>query len=157
MNDNAELIERLYRAFQARDGATMASLYAPDATFSDPVFTDLRGDDIGDMWKMLCERGRDLEVRFHSVEASSDRGRARWDASYTFSVTGRRVNNSIEAELTFRDGKIATHRDSFDLYRWCRQALGLKGALLGWLPPVQNAVRRQAAAGLKAWQKKRES
>ena len=32
--------------------------------------------------------------------------------------------------------------------RWARQALGGKGLLLGWAPPVQAAIRRQAARGL---------
>lgn len=154
MSDNAELIERFYTAFQSGDGSTMASLYHPDASFSDPVFTALHGSDIGDMWQMLCERGKDLEVDFHSVEANGDHGRAHWDATYTFSATGRRVHNSIDAEFTFRDGRIASHRDRFDLYRWCRQALGLKGTLIGWLPPVQQAIRKQAAASLSAWQRR---
>jgi hypothetical protein len=30
-------------------------------------------------------------------------------------------------------------------------ALGLKGKLLGWLPPVQNAVKAQAMQGLEAY------
>ncbi|PKL96597.1 MAG: DUF4440 domain-containing protein, partial [Gammaproteobacteria bacterium HGW-Gammaproteobacteria-7] len=34
-------------------------------------------------------------------------------------------------------------------------ALGSKGRLLGWLPPVQNAIRQQAAKGLAAFQKNR--
>jgi hypothetical protein len=54
----------------------------------------------------------------------------------------------IEARFVFRDGKIAEHRDHFDLWRWARQALGSKGLLLGWAAPVQNAIRRQAAKGL---------
>src|SRR6478672_11208014 len=40
--DNADLIRRFYSAFAARDADTMAACYAPDARFSDPVFTDLR-------------------------------------------------------------------------------------------------------------------
>ena len=47
--------------------------------------------------------------------------------------------------------KIATHRDQFDLYKWMRQALGLKGLLLGWLPPVQAKLQKTARAGLDAF------
>jgi len=43
---NEELIDRFYAAFGARDGAAMSALYAPDARFSDPVFTDLSGDEL---------------------------------------------------------------------------------------------------------------
>ncbi|TFG45335.1 MAG: DUF4440 domain-containing protein, partial [Gemmatimonadales bacterium] len=43
------------------------------------------------------------------------------------------------------------HTDAFDLYRWARQALGVKGVLLGWAPPVQRAVRAQAARALETF------
>jgi len=39
----------------------------------------------------------------------------------------------------------------FDLHRWASQALGLKGLLLGWAPPVRRAIRRRAARGLEAF------
>ena len=39
----------------------------------------------------------------------------------------------------------------FDLWRWSGMALGLKGKLLGWLPPVQGAIRKTAGDGLKAF------
>ena len=85
------------------------------------------------------------------IEANEREGRAHWVATYLFSATGNTVENRIDASFTFRDGRIATHQDRFDLYRWARQALGLKGLLLGWLPPVQAAVRKQAAQGLRAF------
>jgi len=44
--------------------------------------------------------------------------------------------------------------DHFDLWRWLRQALGAKGVLLGWAPPVQSAVRAQAAKALADWRSK---
>jgi len=39
----------------------------------------------------------------------------------------------------------------FDLYRWARQALGIKGLVLGWTPPVQRAIRRRAIRSLDAF------
>ena len=44
---SAELIERFYAAFDRRDGAAMAALYAPDGHFRDPVFGDLTGAEAG--------------------------------------------------------------------------------------------------------------
>ena len=54
-------------------------------------------------------------------------GRAHWDATYTYSATGRRVDNRIDATFAFRDGLIVRHDDRFDLWRWARQALGVQG------------------------------
>ena len=148
---NARLVERFYQALDAHEADRLVACYAPDVAFSDPVFPDLRGDQARAMWRMLCERGRDLRVVVSGIEADDARGRAHWDASYTFSATGRPVLNRIDARFTFRDGLIATHADRFDLWRWAGMALGARGRVLGWAPPVQAAIRRQAAASLRAF------
>ena len=129
----------------------MGACYAPDAGFSDPVFQDLRGDEVRAMWRMLCERGKDLTVSHSAVEADDASGTARWEADYTFSGTGRKVHNEIAASFKFADGLIADQVDRFDLWRWSRQALGPTGLLLGWSPVVRNKVRAQARANLEAF------
>jgi uncharacterized protein len=144
----AEVITRLYTAFAARDHATMARCYAPDAHFSDPVFPDLRGPAVAAMWRMLCRRATDLRLSFRDVLGSGETGSAHWEAWYTYSATGRMVHNVIDATFTFRGGLIARHVDRFDLHAWARQALGIRGLLLGWAPPVQAAIRRGAARAL---------
>ncbi|MDH4570838.1 nuclear transport factor 2 family protein [Pseudomonas sp. BN414] len=148
---NAELITRFYQAFQQLDAEAMAACYSPDVHFSDPVFTDLNGQEAADMWRMLASRAQRFSLTFDGVEADDLSGRANWVATYLFSQTGRMVENRIQARFLFSDGKIIEHHDSFDLWRWARQALGAKGTLLGWLPPVQNAIREQAARGLAAY------
>lgn len=154
MHPNAELVTRFYTAFQRRDGVAMSACYAPGIVFSDPVFPRLEGPHAGAMWRMLCERGTDLEVTFRDVTADDARGTAHWDARYTFTQTGRKVLNRIDAAFEFAGGSIVRHVDTFDLYRWARQALGPIGLLLGWSPPVRNKVRRSAAAALAAWESK---
>jgi len=151
---NAQLIERFYAAFARRDAAAMAACYHPQCTFSDPVFPDLDHDAAVAMWSMLCARAVDLEVAVSGVMADADRGKAHWKASYTYAATGRPVINEIDASFLFRDGLILRHEDRFDLYRWMRQALGPFGTLIGWLPPVQSAMRRRAAAALANWRRK---
>ncbi|MFO1415424.1 MAG: nuclear transport factor 2 family protein [Burkholderiales bacterium] len=154
MHPHARLIDSLYKAFDRRDPDAMAACYAPDATFRDPIF-DLAGADVGDMWRMFCERGGDLTLEWGDIEADDAEGRAHWEPRYTFSVTGRPVHNVIDAQFTFRDGRIATHRDTFDLWRWGRMALGAKAVVLGWTPFVQNAIRQQARRNFAHWQAQR--
>lgn len=154
MHDHAALITRLYEAFQRCDGEAMAACYAPNAQFSDPVFPDLQGPRAGHMWRMLTSQAADLKVEFSDVHADDSVGRAHWEAWYTFSATGRKVHNIIEAEFTFADGLIATHRDDFDLHAWTKQALGLPGILLGWSSFLQNKIRGQAGKGLQIWESK---
>lgn len=154
MHPNAQLITDLYTAFQQLDGAAMSACYAGDARFSDPVFTDLHGPQVGAMWRMLTGRAQDLVVDFSRVQADDRQGSAHWEAHYSFSQTGRQVHNIIEARFTFADGRIQTHTDDFDLWRWTRMALGPTGWLLGWSPVVQGKVRAQAAKGLERFMEK---
>jgi ketosteroid isomerase-like protein len=153
LHPNAELIEAFYQAFQAKDATTMAASYHPDATFADPVF-ELRGSEVGDMWRMFCATGNDLEVQFSDVAADDQRGRARWEARYTFTPTGRPVHNLIEASFTFGDGLIVEHTDEFDLAAWAKQALGLSGLLLGRTKFMQARIREQAATQLARYRNK---
>jgi len=151
---HVNLIRGFYAAFQRRDHHAMAACYAPQAQFHDPVFLDLTGWRIAAMWRMLCERATDLDLRVSDIAAGAESGSAHWEARYTFTATGRPVHNIIEASFAFAGGKIQRHVDTFDLYAWARQALGLKGLLLGWAPPVQRAIRVQASRGLDAFVRK---
>lgn len=148
---NANLLVRFYEAFQRLDADAMARCYADDIVFSDPAFGELRGEAARDMWRMLTRRAQDFSLTFSNVEANDRTGRASWIATYVFSQTGRTVVNRIDARFVFRDGLIAEHRDAFDMWRWARQALGLKGLLLGWTPLVRRAVRVRARKALDAY------
>src|SRR5947208_16155612 len=124
---NDELIQRFYAAFARHDGDEMAACYAPGARFSDPVFTDLRDEEPGAMWRMLTGRAEDLSVRLAEHEAGDERGSAHWLADYTFTSTGRKVHNDVRAAFRFAGGLIAEHRDAFSFHAWARQALGPVG------------------------------
>jgi uncharacterized protein len=147
-SSSASLIERFYDAFARRDGAAMAACYAPDVSFSDPVFPDLHGAEAGAMWRMLTARATDLRVDLLDHDADDARGSAHWRAAYTFTQTGRPVVNDVHASFRFADGLIFEHRDEFDFRRWARQALGPVGLVLGWTPVLRSSVRRRARAGL---------
>jgi ketosteroid isomerase-like protein len=147
MHANAAIIERLYAALDAGDGETMASLYAPDAVFRDPAFGELHGAEVGDMWRMLCAQATDLSVSVSHVGAQDSMGSAVWVARYTFTATGRPVENHVAAAFWFRDGRITVHTDSFSMWRWSRQALGPAAFVLGSNPFGQALVRRRANAG----------
>lgn len=148
MHPNAALIHRFYDSFAALDAEGMKACYHPDVVFTDPAFGELHGPQAGAMWTMLTSRAKDLEVTASDIEADDLRGRAHWDARYTFGQTGRKVLNRIDAAFEFRDGLIIRHIDTFDFYAWARQALGPAGLLLGWTPVIQNKVRGSARAGL---------
>ena len=149
-----QLIASFYEALGRRDAATMVACYAPDATFEDPAFGKLDADGVKAMWRMLCERGRDLHVVARGIEADERRGHAHWTATYSYGPTRRRVVNEIDAAFTFRHGLIVEHVDKFNLRRWAQQALGVSGRVLGFTPLLAPLVRKQATASLEAWRRR---
>jgi ketosteroid isomerase-like protein len=145
MSQNDEVIVRFYEGFAAKDADRMASCCHERIHFHDPVFQDLEGPDVMKMWRTLLGRSEDLEITLGDHGAEGDTGHAHWSAVYTFSQTGRVVHNEVDAAFRFEDGLIVDHRDSFDLWRWSRMALGAPGLLLGWSPIVKGRIRRQSA------------
>jgi ketosteroid isomerase-like protein len=154
MHENAVLINRFYEAFARRDADGMAACYAPDATFSDPAFPDLKGDEVGDMWRMLCERATGLRIEHRDVVADDANGRAHWEAWYEFGPRKRAVHNVIDAEFRFAGGRITRHVDTFDFAKWSRQALGPIAWLLGWTPILQRRVQATTRDQLARWRQK---
>jgi hypothetical protein len=151
MHDNKKLIQDFYSAFNARDYVTMQQAYHKQAEFYDPVFQELNSEQVKAMWQMLLTTSKDLVVKVSEISADDASGKCRWDAWYTFSRTGRKVHNIIQARFQFRDGHIINHRDHFSLWRWSRQALGISGVLLGWSPIVRNKVRATAQSALRKY------
>jgi ketosteroid isomerase-like protein len=145
---------QFYSAFAARDWKTMGALYADDARFTDPAFTDLDAGEVRAMWRMLISRGKDLAVIFEVLRDTPTEAHTRWTATYTFSQTGRKVVNVITATMQLRDGKIVRHTDVFDFHGWASQALGPVGMLLGGSGWLRGKVQGKAMASLRDFMSK---
>jgi ketosteroid isomerase-like protein len=142
------IIDEFYRAFQERDWQRMNESYHIKIVFSDPVFQHLAGEQAKAMWHMLTTSARDLTVAHSKITTNGNEGACHWEAWYTFSKTGAKVHNVIDAKFEFLDGKIIKHTDSFDLRKWAGMALGVPGRLLGWTPWMQGKIRATAASSL---------
>lgn len=150
MNTNEQLILKFYTAFAKADSKTMCECYRSNIKFQDPAFGSLKGNYVCQMWKMLLEKSNgNLNIDFYDIKADEYSGTAKWTATYNFSKTNRKVVNSIESEFQFRNGLIIRHIDNFDIWKWSRQALGIKGLLFGWTGFMQKQIRKQARASLK--------
>lgn len=153
--ENEQLIRQFYESFARNDADAMTACYADEIEFCDPAFGLLKGADAKNMWKMLVERGRgNIKIEYKNVSADERKGSADWTADYVFSKTGRKVFNGIHAEFEFQDGKIVRHNDTFDIWKWSKQALGISGFLLGWSSFLQNKIRQNARASLREYSEK---
>lgn len=151
MNANEQLIHHFYTCFKNKDFKGMQDCYADEATFSDAVFKDLNAEEVKKMWQMLITKGKDLRLDFKDISATEHTAKAHWDAYYTFSTTGKKVVNRIDATFEIKNGKIVKHTDTFSFYTWARQALGLTGMLLGWTSFLRKKVSAQAMKNLESF------
>ncbi len=151
-SENKLLIEKFYSSFAKSDIEGMLECYHPEIQFQDPAFGLLKGEEAKSMWRMLIERGKgDIKISFDQVKADALKGSANWVAEYLFSQTNRRVVNKISAVFEFKDGKIFRHTDTFDMWKWSSQALGMTGSLLGWSSFLKNKVRKTAKTSLQKY------
>lgn len=152
--ENEQIIREFYEAFARNDAEAMAACYHDEVEFSDPAFGLLQGEQAKNMWRMLVKRSKgNIKIAFSNVSANAEKGSADWVADYLFSKTGRQVHNEIHAEFEFKDGKIFRHRDTFDVWKWSKQSLGLSGTLLGWSGFMQNKIRQNALESLHEFSK----
>ncbi|BDS14584.1 nuclear transport factor 2 family protein [Aureispira anguillae] len=147
-------ITTFYEAFQNLDAEGMKACYHQDIEFWDPGFGTLKGEDAGAMWTMLCQNAQDFKLEFSNITANEQGGTAHWEAWYTFSRTGRKVHNIIDATFEFKEGKIIKHTDQFNLHKWARQALGFQGFLLGGTAFFQKKLQQQTQQMLQKFKAK---
>lgn len=127
----------------------MQTCYADNASFSDPIFSNLNAAEVRAMWAMLLGSAKDMRMEFKNINATKDGATAEWDAYYTFSKTGRKVVNRVKATFLIENGKIVKHQDVFNFHQWARQALGTPGLLLGWTSFLRNKISQQAKKNLE--------
>ncbi len=147
--NNKQLITDFYEGFAKADVNAMIICYADTIEFEDAAFGTLKGNDAKNMWKMLLSRNKNIKVTFSNVQANKNIGSANWVATYNYGPKKRKVINKISAKFEFKDGKIIKHTDSFNMWKWSKQALGLKGFLLGWTPFLKSKVQSMTNKLLK--------
>lgn len=132
----------------------MQECYADNAVFNDQAFSNLNAKQVRAMWEMLITAGKDMKMTFDRVSDNVNGGEAHWRAVYTFSRTGNKVVNKVSAVFVIENGKIVRHTDSFDFYKWARQAFGFTGLLLGGTSFFHNKIRKTAMQNLAEYMKK---
>lgn len=154
MNSNEQLIHHFYTSFKNKNAKAMQDLYAENTSFNDPIFTNLNAEEVKSMWEMLLKNGKDMRLEFKDIKGDQNGATAVWDAWYTFSATGKKVHNHINASFLIENGKIVKHTDQFSFYRWASQALGLTGILLGWTNFLKNKISTTAKKNLQRYMDK---
>ena len=156
MNNNTQMVEKFYMAFQQLDATAMNNCYSDDIIFFDPVFGLLKGEEVKSMWEMLCKNAKDFSLTYDNIiSLDEEYCTCDWVATYTFSATGKTVINKIKANMRFAGGKIIEHSDAFSVHKWSKQAFGTIGILFGWNSLFQNKIKNKAKKNLLQFMQKK--
>ena len=149
MTANEKLLDKFYTAFANADAQTMCECYDLDIQFQDPAFGILKGSNVCTMWKMLLGKSNgNIKIEFSNIKADEYQGSATWVANYRFSKTKRTVINTVRSEFQFKNGLIFKQSDNFDIWKWSKQAFGIKGYLFGCTGYFQRKIEEQAVTSL---------
>ena len=95
------------------------------------------------MWEMLLTSKKgELKVSYKIARVSDKKGKVNWVAEYHFGKNNRKVINNVSGEFKFEDGKIIEHIDTFNLWKWSKQAMGTLGYLIGWTPLMKKKIQK---------------
>lgn len=150
--NNKDLIKKFYTSFSEGRIKEMMECYHEDILFQDPAFGKLQGERAIKMWEMLVsQKSAHTKISFGNIQATTDHANARWIAEYRFGKKKRKVVNNVNAVFKIKDGKIIEHHDTFDLWKWSKQALGTSGYLLGWTPYMKTKIQQSTNKKLDAF------
>lgn len=153
-------LERFFDALRRCDKAALRDCCSPGLRFDDPLISITGRDDRLDWCTLLwtpCDGDgqRIWHLELDDVHTRGPLGTARWNLRYRYTPTGRLIELAVTSQFTFDpDGSITAQRDSFDFWRWSRQAHGLLGLLLGWTPLLWDQARDQARVSLEDHQRR---
>lgn len=153
--NNKEIIEKFYTSFSEGNSKGMTECYHKNVVFQDPVFGTLKGEKAFKMWEMLLSRKTDTtKISFENIVTNNDTGSVNWKAEYLYGKQKREVTNLVSANFKFKDGFIIQHIDTFDLYKWTKQAMGPVGYLMGWSTFMKNKIQKTTNEQLATYMSK---
>lgn len=143
-----ETVKRYYEAFAAKDAEVLASLYAENAAFSDPVFGKLNGSQTCAMWAMLLGRAVGFSSSYQIGSGEGNHISGEMIVEYKFGKRKRQVINHIRSTFEIADGHIISQVDRFNFWRWATMSMGTFGFAVGWIPAFRNSVKKKALQSL---------
>jgi hypothetical protein len=98
------------------------------------------------MWKMLIDSNEAGKIDTSNIKAD-DYIISPLDRPIASAKLIERIN-IIQAHFHFQDGLIIKHTDDFDVWKWSKQALGIKGVLFYWTGYMQKKIHEKAISSL---------
>ncbi len=141
-------IQRFIDSLSRRDVAALQAGYHAQASLSDPLHPDLRGPQVGCLWRWRLHRCEGWDVRALTWAGDERKARLRWQVDWRLRERGGRGRTTIDTTFTFWDDLIVRQVDEYPVWPQLGRCQGLTGWALGWLPAWQGRSRRVLAGRL---------
>jgi len=143
------ILNNFYTAYCNKNLSEISDFYHPEIEFYDHAFGNLKKDELMTMWSMLFNRAfKDLTINVSNIKVENEIGSSHIDCYYTYALTNRKVHNSIDTRITFKDNLIIEQIDIFSLKEWAKQSLGWKEGLIANTLFFKNKLQKQTRKAL---------
>jgi ketosteroid isomerase-like protein len=145
---NWTLVEQHYKAIQAKDADAILAVYAADCRIDHPLIGRMSKDEFSKAVQAFIRQTPDYELEFQISHAGAQRVDAEWALTHVFHLTGRTIRLAGATTYFLSANRITRHIDQFDRRAWSRQAMGMTGLVLSFVPGWRSFVERELRRAL---------
>jgi len=142
MSDES-VIESFLYALQTKEPTQMAIYCLPGIQYFDPLYSYLTGSHVQTMWNYFFTTTDAFVVEYDSIKDLKE-GYFSVCSALFFKRNGRSISLQSTFYFKMEEGFISEYSQGFSLHKFCKQAYGFLGWLLGWNRYYQNRVRNLA-------------
>ena len=146
---NWTTVEQLLLALEAGDAEAVLSRYDAHARIDHPLLGALTRDEFAVALRTFLRQTPERELSYQINHAGADRVETEWTLTNVFHASGRTVRLQGATTFVLSGLRITRQTDQFDRRDWSRQALGLTGLALSFVPGWRGYLRRELRSVLE--------
>jgi limonene-1,2-epoxide hydrolase len=145
---NWTLVEQLFKAFQSKDVDAILGAYSEDCQVDHPLIGRMSKDDFSRALLTFIRETPDYALEFQINHVGAKRVEAEWTMTHVFHLTGKTIRLSGTTTYLLSANRITRQIDQFDRRGWSRQAMGVTGLCLSFVPGWRSFIERELRQAL---------
>jgi hypothetical protein len=140
---NWTIIDRLFKAFQSKDADAILAAYSAKCQFNHPLIGCMSKDEFSKAVQIFIRETPDYELAFQINHVSAKRVEVEWTMTHIFHLTGRIIKQNGKTTCFLSANSVVRQIDQFDRRIWSRQAMGVTGLVLSFVPGWKSFIERE--------------
>jgi hypothetical protein len=145
---NWTLVEQLFKAFQSKDTDAIFATYAADCQFDHPLIGRLSKNEFSMAIRAFMRATPDYELAFQINHTDAKRVDVEWTITHIFHLTAKVIKQHGTTTCFLSNNRIVQQIDKFDRRAWSRQAMGMTGLVLSFVPGWRSFIERELRRAL---------